>query len=685
VTALLERLGAFPKTIVHLDFETFYSADYTLRKLTTEAYVRDERFQVIGVGVRVGSASAVWLEEWEFRAWAERVDWARCAVNAHHAQFDGFILAERYGIRPAFWFCTMSLGRVLHGEGGLDKRAHRFGIGAKTEGALEGVKGKRREDLTQAQWLAFGAYCRNDVDLSADLLKRMGPGFPKLELWLIDMTVRMFVEPVFGADLDLLRSALTDEREKKRALLVRIAEQEGITVKPGEDPLEAARTVLSSSEKFAALLESLGEEPPMKLNPKGELIPAFAKSDPGMQALLEHPRDDLRFLAEARLAVKSTIIETRTERMIGIAQRGKVPFYLKYCGAHTHRWSGGDKMNPQNFNRGGALRNAVLAPEGHELVVSDSGQIEARVVAWLAGESTVLDAFRRNDATGGDFYSDVGSQFFGKPLSKKETPIERQIAKAMVLGLGFGMGWLKFALELLKGLLGADPVQFTSADALKFGVDVGAFEARRAGFDEGTCGERVRQAITNGARLPYLELLTHCAVADHFVRLYRGKNAKIAALWKASEQILTVMEDPEGDPLAVRMEYRGLKVRRHAIVKPSGLVLRYPALRKTPHGFKYLGGKSGREMVKIYGGLLTENLVQSLARDVVAEQALQVRADGYRVATTTHDEIVAVVPSELAPTCLEQMIAHMRVAPSWCADLPLNAEGGTAKRYGDAK
>lgn len=358
----LDRLGPIPTTIVHLDFETFYSTEYQLKKLTTEAYVRDERFEVLGVGVRVGNAPAVWLEAWDFAAWRKRVDWSRVAVNAHHAHFDGLILSERFGVRPAFWFDTLSLGRALTGLGGLDKLAAHFGIGRKTVG-LEAVKGKRRADLTQAQWAELGAYCANDVDLAAALLERMRVGFPVAELWAIDTTIRMFTEPVLVGDLAVLGAALTDERAKKKALLERIAGH----VPPGGDPLEAARSALASNEKFAALLTSLGVTVPTKINDAGEVKPAFAKGDPGFAALLEHEDEIVREVCAARLGVKSTIIETRTERMLGIAQRGRVPIYLKYCGAHTNRWSGGDKMNPQNFNRGGALRAALLAPDSGAL------------------------------------------------------------------------------------------------------------------------------------------------------------------------------------------------------------------------------------------------------------------------------------------------------------------------------
>ncbi len=680
---LLKALGPRGDVLATLDFESYFSADFNLRKCTTEGYVRDPRFEVIGVGVKWGKAPSVWLEEWEFRAWANLVDWKRVAVNAHHTHFDGLILSHHYGIKPGFLFCTMSMARALHGVSGvsLEKLGPQYGLGEKGQ-ELAGTKGKHRRDFTQAEWWRFGDYCNQDVNLAAGLLRKMGQGFPKEELWVIDSTIRMFTEPRFEGDQAVLRKALLEERAKKAALLKRVAETAGAGGGTEAEIAEQARSVLSSSDKFAALLKSMGEEPPTKLNPKGEEIWAFAKTDPGMQDLLDHPRPEIQMLAEARQSVKSTITETRADRIIGVSERGPIPFYLKYCGAHTHRWSGGDKMNPQNFNRGGALRDAILAPAGHVLAVADSAQIEARVLAWLAGDQELLETFRRNDLTGGDFYSDRGSAFFLKKISKKETPIERQLSKNMILGLGFGMGWSKFAGELLKGMLGSDPVQFTMTEARKFGVDVYGFEARKAGFTGETCGDQVREMRT---RIEYPALLIHCAVADHFVRLYRTSSGPIVRLWRAMEEILKVMETPGGSAGEVRMTFGCLQVIRHGIIKPSGLVMHYPGLRKGKGGYSYLGGKSGKEHTKVYGGLLTENCVQSIARDIVAEQALWIRALGWWLGTTTHDEVVSIPEEARGEECLSDMKTRMKIPPAWCSDMPLNVSGGFGKSYGAVK
>lgn len=697
--ALLDALGPRADALIGIDFESYYSTEYSLKRMTTESYVRDPRFETIGVAVKLGREPAVWMEDQDFRVWARRVRWSRVAVLAHHAHFEGLILSHHYGIRPGRWLCTMSMGRALHGtvQGvSLAALSELYGVGQKGH-EVQDAKGKRRRDFTAAEWLRYGGYSCNDIELADRLRIAMVPRLPPLELWQIDTNIRAFAEPVFRANLTVLDDALKAERLKKRAVLERIARHTGAQLSPNptaDQVLEGARAALSSDPKFAEVLRGLGVEPPTKAGkPKPDGTPreifAFAKSDPQFQELLESESDEVRAVCEARLAVKSTLIETRTERMIAAAKRGPVPFYLRYCGAHTHRDSGGDKMNPQNFTRGGALRAAVEAPDEHVLVVADSGQIEARKVGWLAGARSLLETFRRNDALGkkGDFYSDEGAKFFSKKLSKEDTPEERQISKCLILGLGFSMGETKCAGELLKGMLGTPPVRFTLEHAARFGVSVRDYEQGPRWKGGPTGREQVEGMIARGARLPYAELLVHCAVTAHLVGIYRRTNPEIVKLWRTMDQVLPVMAEDGGDPNEVRVRVGCLEIMRHAIRKPSGMVLHYPGLRRNTdgRGYSYMGGKGGRERVHVYGGLLTENVVQSLARDVVFEQALWIRSKGYRIATKTHDEIVCVVPEAQGPQCLADMLEAMRRPPAWCSDLPLNASGGFARSYGAVK
>jgi hypothetical protein len=730
-SSVLDALGPIPRPLITLDFESYFSSTYHLMKqggagLTTEEYVRDPRFEVLGVGVKVGTKPAVWMEDADFRSWAATVPWGKVRVLAQHAHFEGLVLSHHYGVRPGFWLDTLSISRALHGPGGPNGKGNSLGVLATyynvgTKGdELTAAKGKRRRDFTPAEWLTLGGYCCNDDELTYGAAAQMVPQMPPLELWLIDATIRMFSEPRFHGNIALLEQAAQAERDKKTALLHKVAGP----VAPGADPIEAARARLSSNPQFAALLRERGIEPGLKPNKKGEQTFAFAAPDPFMKSLLEHEDPEIQALAEARLAVKSTLKETRAGRFAGMARRGPLPVYLNYAKAHTNRWGGGDKANWQNLDRvdpkdpaKGMLKRSVEAPPGHMVIAADSGQIEARKLAWLALEERALETFRKNDAKTeryewkrrllievnglsepnaarqlkeegveeGDFYADKGSMYFGKRLSKKDTPAERQVSKAMELGLGFQMGTYRFALELLKGLLGLPPMQFMDADAEKFNVRVGEFEYRSYGRGA-THGDKVRELIANGARLPYRELLVHCAVADHFVQLYRRSNSRVVAYWETMSKALAIMAQPGDDGGRVRERIGCLEILHCAIRKPSGLVLHYPRLTRSGSEYRYWGYKEGRmQWCKIYGGLLTENVVQSLARDVVAEQAMWIRASGFPPATLTHDEVVCLPREEEAQHCLSVMLAAMKRAPAWCADLPLNASGGMARTYGGVK
>jgi hypothetical protein len=366
LTALERPIDA----IITIDFETYYADDYTLSSMTTEQYVRDPRFEVILVGVKVGTSPAVWMLEEDFRRWAATVDWSRVAILAHHAHFDGLILAHHFGIIPALYLDTLSMARPVHGTevgGSLAKLSVHYGLGEKGHEVIN-AKNKRLKDFSPEELAAYGGYCINDCELEYALFLRLAPQLPEIELWVIDSTVRWYTEPLFILNEQLLQDFLVYERARKEALLARVG---------------ADKKVLGSNDKFAALLRKVADElnidlePPTKVSPaSGQPIYAFAKSDPGMQALLDHPIDEIRWLAEARIAIKSTINETRTERLLRAGSAGRrVPVYLKYGGAHTHRWSGGDRMNFQNFERvpeeikkpgdewRGTLRKALEAPQ----------------------------------------------------------------------------------------------------------------------------------------------------------------------------------------------------------------------------------------------------------------------------------------------------------------------------------
>jgi hypothetical protein len=542
---LLEALGEPADCVLTIDFETFYTKGYELKKLGVERYVRDGRFQVIGVGVKVGTKPAVWMNEADFRKWVARVKWDTVAVLAHNTAFDGFILAERFGIVPVFLLDTLSMGRAVHGievGGSLDALTKHYRLGQKgTE--VKKAYGKRLEDFTHEEWIEYGRYCTNDCELTYRLLwALLDDGFSEHELWVADATLRTFISPTFVIDEPVLLEFREYEQQRKADLLARV---------------NAEGSALRSDDQFAALLIELGEEPEKKLsekktatarkkNPDADPVYtwSFAKSDPYMKGLLDHENDEVRWLAEARIGAKSTLNGTRTERLLSMGANGRrVPVFLKYCGAHTGRWAGGDGSNMQNLERcdqknprKGVLRKALLAPEGKVIVAVDSSQIEARFLAWEAGDTELVQAF----AEGRDVYSEFATVAYGHHVDRKKKlpdgtkPDETKgnVGKTCVLGLGYGMGWAKLATSLLAGPMGSPPVQFVPKDAATMHVDVDRFARDTA------LVKRMKKIPT---RLAPVEMLVHCAVSKHLVDTYRKVRHKVVDFWREMDTVLLAM------------------------------------------------------------------------------------------------------------------------------------------------
>ena len=424
--------------IITVDFESFYAADFSLSKITTEEYIRDDRFEIIGCGVAVNNEPAVWLTGGhdEVIKQLRTYDWENSFVLAHNTMFDGAILSWICDIHPKGYLDTLCMARAIHGvdaSASLKAVAARYGVGEKgTE--VEDAKGKRYKDFTPAKLAKYGEYCVNDVELCRYIFQLMAPKFPKKELKVIDATIRMFTEPKLELNLDLLEGHLISVRNKKEKLLAAA----------GVD-----REFLMSNDKFAELLRQLKVEPPMKTSPKtGKQAYAFAKTDEEFKALAEH--DDLRVqtLVGARLGNKSTLEETRTQRFIDISNRGKLPIPLKYYGARTGRWAASDKINMQNLPRGSMLKQAIEAPEGYMLVGADLSNIELRVGLWLAGQMDKLKLL----GDGLDLYKDFAATVFNVAYDAVDKD-QRFIGKTAQLSLIYGTGAdkLRGAIKTMAG------------------------------------------------------------------------------------------------------------------------------------------------------------------------------------------------------------------------------------------
>ena len=409
--------------IVTIDFETYYDKTYSLKNKTTEEYLRDPRFEVIGVAVKVGNHPTDWISGThpEIRNTLHGIDWSNKAVLAHNTMFDGAILSWLFGVRPKVLLDTLCMARSIHGVeagGSLKALAERYGIGEKGTEVINAL-GKRRVDFTAEELARYGEYCKNDVELTYKLFEILSEGYPRQELKVIDATLKMFTEPVLELDIPLLEQHLLDVKTKKEKLL---------------EAATADKDVLMSNDKFAELLQQLGVQPPTKISARtGKEAWAFAKTDEEFKALLEHPDARVQTLVAARLGTKTTLEESRTERFINIGRRGLMPVPLRYYAAHTGRWGGDDKINLQNLPSRGAngnkLKQSIRAPAGYLLIDSDSSQIEARILAWLAGQDDLVTAF----ANGEDVYKIMASSIYAKPV-EEITKEERFVGKTTILG-----------------------------------------------------------------------------------------------------------------------------------------------------------------------------------------------------------------------------------------------------------
>jgi DNA polymerase len=419
--------------ILTLDFETFYSRDFSLTKSTTEEYVRSDLFQTIGVSVKENDGEAKWFSgtHEEILDFLSSYNWSSSFALAHNAMFDSAILSWRFGIFPMAWLDTLSMARATDGlEAGnsLAKLAVRYNLGRKGTEVVEALN-KRREDFSKHDLSSYGGYCNNDVELTYALFHVLVQRFSRSELELISLTIKMFSEPVLQLDTPLLEQHLMQVQARKEKLLAQCV---------------ANKETLMSNPKLAELLIKMGVEPPMKESPaNGKLTYAFAKNDEEFKALMEHPDERVQAIIAARLGTKSTLEETRTQRFISISLRGRMPVPLRYYAAHTGRWGGDDKLNLQNLPRKSLLKDSIIAPKGYVLIDADSSQIEARIVAWLSGQQDLVDAFERKE----DVYKIMASAIYNKAENEIEAN-ERFVGKTTILGAGYGMGHTKFGIQL---------------------------------------------------------------------------------------------------------------------------------------------------------------------------------------------------------------------------------------------
>lgn len=617
--------------IFTLDYETYYDDQYTLKKLTTEEYVRHPRFEALCLGVRFPDGTKTWVPQEHIPAFFGSYDWSKIAVLHHHAHFDGLIHTHHYGMRPKMYFDTLSMARTVlgnHVSKSLESLAKRFGLQSKSV-PYGMFKGRNWINLYPHERQAIGDGAINDCDLNWEIFKRLANGFPAEEYTIIDHTVRMFTEPQVYGDTPMLDGIVAYEEERKANMLRELGISE-------ED--------LQSADKFVRLLRDLDIEPEYKQGKNG-LIPAIARTDDFMKSLLADGDEMVSTLAEARIAVKSTLMETRAGRMADMSRRGAMCVYLAYAAAHTNRFGGGDSLNWQNLPRVKketpkhlVLRGAISAPADHMIVAPDKAQIECRIVNWLAAvvagndptENTTLAAFRE----GRDVYGEAASRFYKQAMTKDTHPKERQLFKQVELGCGYGLGAPRFVLYARSGV-GGPPIHLTPEES---------------------------QAA---------------------IQFYRDEHPDVVGLWATARRMIPFLAGAghEDIPLGPCRIFHGY------VLLPNGLKLHYPDLQ---FNFTYADGnvfedwsyqtRNGR--TKLYGGKLIENIVQALARIDVTQSWKRIwDLSGMRPWLSTHDDLAYIVHKSIAKDANVWMIEQMRVVPEWLKGCPLDAESEPSERY----
>ena len=647
--------------IVTIDFETRWdSKEYTLSKLTTEEYIRDPRFKAFGACLHeYGSEEDIkWYNGDDLREALAQYDWTKTAILAHNAQFDVAILEWKYNCHPSFILDTLSMARALRGvESGnsLAKLAADFRLPPKGR-AVHDTNGL--QEITPEIEAELAAYCAHDVELCEAIFERLSVNYPAKELRLIDMTLRMYTRPMLLLDGGMLINAISQESSYRTDLLERLNVKE-------ED--------LASNPKFASLLESVGVDPPYKLSKTtGKQTLALAKTDALFQAILNGENEPAALLCEARLKVKSTSERTRAQRFSDISRRGALPVPLSYYGAATGRWtaSKGSAINMQNLKRGSFLRRAIMAPEGYQLVVGDLSQIEPRVLAWLADYQDMLDIFR----SGADPYAQFGAQMFRIPgMTKESHPDLRQSAKSALLGCGYGLGWQSFASQLLVGFLGAPPVRYDKKFAKTLGVGaeyVGKFISWQDNMDKLNAIPRICSD---------LEILTHAVASKMIIDTYRATAWPVKTFWDMCTELLG-SSLYGGEPYT----HKCLTFEKEAILLPNRMYIRYNDLKQVPDEEGRSQWVYGPDETKLYAGKITNNVTQALARIVMTDGMLRV-AKRYPVVGTVHDELICVVPDSEVAEAKAWVLEQMTIEPSYMPGIPLAADVGAHRRYGDAK
>ena len=604
------------KNLLFIDFESFWDTKngYGLKTLSMIEYIRSPLFKAHGVGYTWETGKPRWMPGENLAKFFNNIYWKDTIVVAHNIKFDGLILREIYGKTPAQWIDTKGMSRAVLGKSikshHLAELATYYGLPSKGIMKTDGLK-----ELTSEQERELSEYCLHDVWLCREIYKKLAKDFPENQYPVMSKTIDMFVNSRLVLNVPLLEKTAKEEALRRENIFKEI----------GIDKKEFA-----SNKKFPELLLRSGYEVPTKISQRtGKVIPAIALGDTEFLEMVEGGNEELKMLCEARIAAKSTLLETRSIKLASIGRTGSWPFDVEFSGAEqTHRFSGGSGAggNPQNFTRNSNLRKAIEAPEGYELIVGDFSNIELRLVAYLSKDPGLIQAIEN----GIDIYCDFASVFYGRRITKEDKR-ERMFGKTSILGLGYGCGFVKFKKMV----------------RVQTGETISEKDAKKA------------------------------------VDLYRMRYAKVPALWERLDKDIVHLA------LSTSFEWAAFPIKfiKEAIELPSGLKMRYPNLRQEQGErghteWVYDVYRKGQLMkAKLYGGKLLENICQGLAGELCKESMMQMD----NVAGLVHDEIHVLCRKGLGLMTAQKLKRVMSISPKWLPQMKLDAEVGVGRSWGEAK
>lgn len=656
-------IGRGIDTLSIMDYETYYCTGpsfekvyhYTLSSMTTESYIRDPRFRAQMLAITNSSAMPTIIcnpnendnAEKSDAFWQSTLDkfpWERMATLAHNNYFDGGINGLRYNKHPALYLDTLSMARMVYGADvpkSLAALASMLGLGEKGH-ALSLANGRYLlDDYTITQ---MEPYCIQDAVLCKKLFFHLLQYFTPKHLLVIDFYIRMFTRPRLIGDSAAMREYANGLVTSQDDLLLSLGF--------GRD-VDLIRKQLRKNDIFASQLIYYGVDPPLKWskptkkNPdkEPELIYAFAKTDPGMAELLEHEDERVSAMAHARLSLNSTNELGKATRMSEMAERGLCCMPIQAFGAHTGRGSGMDKLNVQNMGRKSPLKKYLLAPEGYVIVGGDSGQIQARLSAFVAMQDDLVQDFGKQDRKElqyDDLYCMFGSEeIYGRTITKADFE-ERFVSKGTVLGLGFNMGYKKYQTN-------------------------------------------TRNQYYN---LTGKELEISDIDAQRIVNAYRRRYSRIKDVWEALTKALHALVEGDysytvGRPGLLTLCNRGIQL-------PDGTVLKYPGITRRPKedgkGFDFVFKKNRSQWEYTYGGKVLENIAQALEQLIMNDKTIKIiQETKCELILQEHDCVYFLVHKSIVDDFVPYFRYIMSQSESWYSEMPLATDVGIGHDLASAK